>query len=157
MDGEVLIRQTRGAAEYPVLVAVWRSAVVATHDFLEEEHRLAIEERLATDYLPNVRLAVAERDGVPIGFAGTASGKLEMLFVDADSRGKGVGSALLKHVIATHDVVSVDVNEQNEQAVGFYARAGFSVVGRSPVDGDGLPYPLLHMTSARERESAHLG
>jgi putative acetyltransferase len=39
----------------------------------------------------------------------------------------------------------VDVNEQNEQAVGFYRHLGFEVEGRSSVDGLGLPFPLLHM------------
>ncbi len=39
----------------------------------------------------------------------------------------------------------VDVNEQNEQALGFYQHLGFSVIGRSPLDGQGKPYPLLHM------------
>jgi putative acetyltransferase len=42
----------------------------------------------------------------------------------------------------------VDVNEQNEQALGFYRHLGFEVVGRSPLDGQGKPYPLLHMTLA---------
>jgi putative acetyltransferase len=149
MGSDVLIRAARGAAEFPLLVTIWRNAVAATHDFLKEEHRAEIEDRLATAYLPNVSLVVAERGGVPVGFTGTGSGKLEMLFVDADSRGSGIGTKLLEHVIAAHGVVSVDVNEQNEQAVGFYTRAGFSVSGRSPADGDGLPYPL-HMTLAGE-------
>jgi putative acetyltransferase len=39
----------------------------------------------------------------------------------------------------------VDVNEQNPAAVGFYEALGFVVVSRSPVDGDGRPFPLLHM------------
>ena len=38
-----------------------------------------------------------------------------------------------------------DVNEQNVQAVGFYRHMGFVVVGRSPTDDAGRPYPLLHM------------
>jgi putative acetyltransferase len=42
------------------------------------------------------------------------------------------------------------VNEQNEQAVGFYRRMGFEVVGRSPDDSMGKPYPLLHMQKAGE-------
>lgn len=153
MSAEVLIREPRGADEYPQLVKVWRSAVDATHDFLAEEHRAAIELRLGTDYLPNVSLVVAELSGTAVGFAGTAAGKLELLFVDADHRGSGIGSKLLEYVITTHDVVAVDVNEQNEQAIGFYARAGFTVTGRSAVDGDGLPYPLLHMalTTASEQ------
>ena len=42
-------------------------------------------------------------------------------------------------------VRTLDVNEQNPLAAGFYERAGFVVVGRSPVDGAGRPFPLLHM------------
>jgi putative acetyltransferase len=37
------------------------------------------------------------------------------------------------------------VNEQNPAAVGFYEALGFTVRGRSPVDGEGRPFPLLHM------------
>jgi hypothetical protein len=32
-----------------------------------------------------------------------------------------------------------------DQALDFYQHIGFSVTGRSPVDGQGKPYPLLHM------------
>lgn len=118
----------------------------ATHDFLAEEHRIAIEEKLASDYLPNVQLTVAERAGQAVGFAGTADGDLAMLFIRADQRGSGIGSALLRHVIQERGVTTVDVNEQNEQAVTFYRHFGFETTGRSPVDSDGFPYPVLHMT-----------
>jgi putative acetyltransferase len=39
----------------------------------------------------------------------------------------------------------VDVNEQNPQGVGFYRHMGFEQVGRSELDGQGNPFPLLHM------------
>lgn len=110
---------------------------------------MEIEQSVPADYLPNLKVVVAERSGAPVGFAGTDSGKLEMLFVDADCRGGGIGTKLLEHVIAAHYVTSADVNEQNEQAVGFYSHAGFSVVGRSPKDDEGRPYPLLRMTLTR--------
>lgn len=147
--GEVLLREAQGPSEYPLLVAIWRSAVEATHDFLAAADLVEIEARLAPDYLPRVHLVVAERDGVPVGFAGVADGSLEMLFVDAAGRGRGVGSRLLEHAIAAHGVRAVDVNEQNAQALGFYEHAGFTVTGRSPVDDEGRPYPLLHLTLAR--------
>jgi putative acetyltransferase len=43
----------------------------------------------------------------------------------------------------------VDVNEQNPAAVGFYQHFGFKVVGRSPLDGTGKPFPILHMALER--------
>ncbi|WP_311769057.1 GNAT family protein [Novispirillum itersonii] len=37
------------------------------------------------------------------------------------------------------------MNEDNPQAVAFYRHMGFTVTGRSEVDGSGKPFPLLHM------------
>lgn len=139
------IRPGRGPAEYPALVAIWRSAVRATHDFLAEDDFARIEGALAPGYFPAVALTVAERDGRPIGFAGTLDGSLEMLFVDDAARGTGVGSALLAHVVAEQGVERVDVNEQNVGAHGFYLSRGFVQTGRSELDADGRPYPTLHL------------
>ena len=41
--------------------------------------------------------------------------------------------------------LTTTVNEQNEQAVGFYKKVGFKVTGRSEVDDLGKPYPLLNL------------
>ena len=46
----------------------------------------------------------------------------------------------------------MDVNEQNEQAVGFYEHYGFEVFDRSETDGMGDPFPILHM---RLRPTSH--
>ncbi len=117
----------------------------ATHHFLADADRDEIEGALAGAYFPQVTLTVAEFDGRPAGFAGTAGADLAMLFVDAPHRGRGVGGALLEHAITEQGVRTVDVNEQNEQAVAFYAGKGFVVAGRSERDGEGRPYPLLHL------------
>jgi len=56
------------------------------------------------------------------------------------------------------DATALGVNEQNEQAVGVYLRLGFKIVGRSPLDGTGKPYPILHMQLSEETnnlESKH--
>lgn len=144
-EGEISIRSSRGPADYPPLVAIWRSAVNATHDFLAESDRMEIESKLDTDYFPAVSLSIAELDGRQVGFSGVLDGNLEMLFIDAGQRGIGIGTKLLSHAIKEHGVRSVDVNEQNAQAVKFYIRRGFHVAGRSETDDAGRPYPLLHL------------
>ena len=68
-----------------------------------------------------------------------------MLFVSPDYVNNGVGRALTKYAIAKQQATKVDVNEQNPKALGFYQRIGFKVVGRSELDGQGKPYPLLHL------------
>ena len=74
-----------------------------------------------------------------------AEDNLEMLFIDPKYRGKGIGKSLLNYGIKNLNITKVDVNEQNEQAVGFYKHSGFEVIARSEVDASGKPYPILHM------------
>ena len=76
-------------------------------------------------------------------------GHLEALFVDASARGLGVGKWLISHALSLHPDLSVDVNEQNHQAVGFYQHMGFQISGRSEQDNQGRPYPLLHLSKAK--------
>ena len=68
-----------------------------------------------------------------------------MLFVSAEKRGQGIGKRLLEHAVAACGVNELTVNEQNPQAIGFYAHMGFRTYKRSETDEQGAPYPILHM------------
>ncbi len=72
-------------------------------------------------------------------------GHMEALFVDPEVRGQGVGAALVRHGLSRQPNMTTDVNEQNGQAVGFYEWMGFRRIGRSLLDGQGRPYPLIHL------------
>lgn len=138
--------------EYPRVVDVWEASVRATHHFVTESD-IEIFRPLVYDELPHTELAcVRDADGKLIGFIGIAEGKIEMLFVHPDYRGHGIGRTLINYALNERGATSVDVNEQNDQAVGFYLWMGFEVVGRSELDGNGKPYPLLHMRLGNARE-----
>ncbi|WP_280464328.1 acetyltransferase [Nocardia cyriacigeorgica] len=143
-EAEVVVRGCTGRDEWPALIRIWRAAVTATHDFLSPDDIDFYESRMPA-YLPQVRLSVAERDGVPIGFSGVADGKLEMLFVDPAQHGTGAGSALLAAAVAADPRLLVDVNEQNPRALGFYEHHGFARLGRSATDSEGRPFPIVHL------------
>lgn len=131
-------------ADYPRLMEIWESAVLNTHDFLKKEDFLYYKERLPV-YFQYVTLLGFEQEGVLVGFMGIAEGNLEMLFVDNNYRGMGIGKKLITYAISNLQVTKVDVNEQNAQAVGFYKHVGFNVSQRSDLDGEGKEYPILHM------------
>ena len=97
--------------------------------------------------LPGVEELYVVRDAENgfAAFAGVEADRLEMLFVAPAARGKGLGRELVEYVTAHCGVRRVDVNEQNAQAAGFYARMGFRVVSRSAADPSGRPYPILHL------------
>lgn len=133
-------------ADYQTLVGVWEASVRATHHFLKEEDIQYFRPLILNTYLDAVELRCAKnKQGEILGFLGVANHNLEMLFIHPDNRGKGIGSKMLDYAIEELQVQKVDVNEQNEQALGFYLKHGFEVVGRSALDGSGKPYPILHM------------
>tara|TARA_R110002012_G_scaffold9587_11_gene44110 strand:- start:3753 stop:4193 length:441 start_codon:yes stop_codon:yes gene_type:complete len=136
---------------YSELIALWEASVRATHDFLAEEDLLMLKPLIFEQFLDAVELRVARStSGEIVGFSGVSDDKLEMLFIAPNARGEGIGTALVDHALQAQAVSKVDVNEQNEQALRFYQRLGFQVVGRSPVDGLGKPYPLLHMALLKD-------
>lgn len=133
-------------SDYPEVVEVWEASVRATHHFLKEEDIAYFKPLILMVYLKAVDLrCVRNEHHRIIGFLGVADGKIEMLFIHPEARGKGIGKILVRYALDEMQVTKVDVNEQNEQAVGFYEHIGFKTVSRAEVDGLGKPYPILSM------------
>ena len=133
------------------LLELWERSVRATHHFLEDSDVVALRplvaEELASDAVDWWVLVSAT--GALIGFLGFASDTIEALFIDPDYHGQGGGKFLVAHAQSLGaGALAVDVNEQNEAALGFYKALGFSVVERSPTDAGGRPFPMLHMKRA---------
>jgi len=132
--------------DYSVLIEIWEKSVRATHNFLPEKNISILKPLILEQYFDAVDLRVAKNESnVIVGFIGVAEGNIEMLFISPTYMKKGIGSLLLKNAIKHQSVVKVDVNEQNPEAIGFYKHLGFKILGRSPVDGQGNPFPLLHL------------
>jgi putative acetyltransferase len=101
---------------------------------------------ILNQYLKAVQLwCVRDSNQKILGFLGISEDNIEMLFIHPAARGMGIGKRFAEFAIQVIGVRKVDVNEQNEQAVGFYEHLGFKAVNRSALDGMGLPYPILHM------------
>ena len=159
LAGKLGIRQATGA-DHEALSLLWRRSVEATHQFLPPAEVERLFEDVRRLYLPGVEsLWVAELSespsagARPVGFMGCNDPQVEMLFVDPACFRCGIGAALLAHAKAAHKRLTLDVNEQNPQALTFYERQGFGIVGRSAQDGQGMPYPLLHMAWQRPENS----
>lgn len=132
--------------EYKEVVNVWEASVRATHHFLKESDIEYFKPLILNTYLDAVELrCVRNKDNEILGFIGVAEQNLEMLFIHPQERGKGIGKALLDYSVSELKVQNVDVNEDNQQAVGFYEKYGFETYKRSELDSSGKPYPTLHM------------
>ncbi|MEH6308433.1 GNAT family N-acetyltransferase [Olivibacter sp. CPCC 100613] len=135
-----------GKYDYGRIMEIWESAVRATHHFLNEEDILHYKELIYNKYLDLVDLyGYANQKGELVGFIGISGQAIQMLFVDAAMRGIGTGKKMVQYALNEKHVRTVDVNEQNVQALGFYKHMGFVVVNRSELDDAGKPYPILSM------------
>ena len=136
--------------DYPAIIELWELSVRASHFFLPEDYLQKIKSLLPS-ILPTVKLFVHfDKDNQTItGFLGVSEEKIEMLFIHPDIRGQGIGRLLNKFAVEQLQTYKVDVNEQNEQAVSFYKKIGYKVVGRTEVDGLGKPFPILQMEYAK--------
>jgi putative acetyltransferase len=149
------------AADYPALLSIWERSVCATHDFLTpgdvEELRPQVATALGSGELEVWVLATAT--GEPLGWLGLSGAHIEALFLAPEARGAGGGRQLVAYAQERRpSAFTVDVNEQNPAATGFYLRLGFEVTGRSPRDSAGRPFPILHLRrpagAAAERDRA---
>ncbi|MGE0724248.1 MAG: N-acetyltransferase family protein [Alphaproteobacteria bacterium] len=69
--------------------------------------------------------------GSPIrGFLALDEGRIDHLYVAPEAQGRGLGSALLRHVQARRDRLSLFVFERNRGAIRLYRRHGFRTVER---------------------------
>jgi putative acetyltransferase len=139
------------APDSDVLLALWERSVRATHDFLSEADIVALRPDVA-QALDDEQLelwVLVDADDVPIGFMGLAGDDVAALFLEPEHRGRGGGRRLVAHAQELRGGdLTVDVNEQNPAARGFYEALGFVVAGRSQLDDGGRPFPILHMRRA---------
>jgi putative acetyltransferase len=146
-----VIIEIPAVSDFVELVSVWEASVRATHDFLKEEDILFFKPLILNEYLKAVNLYCVKNDsGAIAGFMGLGEDSIEMLFIQPSFRGSGIGKALLLFAVNDQKITKVDVNEQNDQAAGFYIKMGFAVKSRSDIDAMGKPYPILHMELSQQ-------
>ena len=138
-------------ADGDTLFDLWLRSVRATHSFVSAEDLEAM--------MPQVRaylsaadsgLWVAHDADRILGFMGLSGSKMDSLFLDPASHGRGIGRRLVEFATSLSPDLAVDVNEQNDAARKFYEACGFAVQGRSPLDEQGRPYPILHLRLTRQ-------
>ena len=74
---------------------------------------------------------VAEMDGKPVGACALRDNTIDLMMVTLDLQRAGIGAELLAdgeaRLFAEHDRITLDSFRHNKQAVGFYAKHGWSV------------------------------
>lgn len=138
-----------GESEREILDVLEKS-LAASHGFFSDgDAEIRVKKARAKDDLRHLVLLGAYAYGEIKGFAGISGEELKMLYVHPDWQGKGMGRNLVHHSIQKYGIAYVDVYAQNERAVGFYTRLGFSYYAKtSKPDSRGKSLPVLRMRLA---------
>ena len=128
------------------LIDIWWRSASATHRFLSKAQ--------LDELLPDVKALRLETldtwilctlPGEAVGFLVMNGRAVDALFIAPEWLRRGGGIRLLRHARLLAGPLTVEVNQQNGDALAFYLAQGFEIVRRSPVDSAGRPYPLLHL------------
>jgi len=137
-------------ADRDTLLDIWQRSAHASHTFVSASDLQSMIPQVR-DYFASAATEfwmVCDNAGAVQGFMGLAGSKMESLFLAPEHQRRGAGRRMVRHAQELYGELTVDVNEQNPAARAFYEACGFVVEGRSELDDQGRPYPLLHLRLA---------
>ena len=106
---------------------MWLETNISAHDFIPEEYWLGNYNAVKGEYLPKADSFVYEKSGKLKGFISIMQPSfIGALFVSKDSHNQGVGGELVEFCKSKYGFLDVAVFAQNNQAIGFYEKHGFS-------------------------------
>jgi putative acetyltransferase len=130
-------------ADEPAAIELWRRTWQLAYPAIDFTARLDWwRTRWRDELVTTATITVAERDGAMVGFVTVdpGNGYLDQIVVAPEEWGGGVAAALLA---AAREVapagLDLHVNADNERAVRFYGKHGFSVMGRDVNPRSGAP------------------
>ncbi len=149
MSGAVGIRRYRFGEE-PALFEVYYSAIhlVARRDYSNEQIRAwaprDLDQELWTSRIRGISPFVAELEGELVGYADLqANGYIDHFFVSGHHGRRGIGTALMNHLLKEARVASLAelTSDVSRTAQPFYERFGFAVVEERQPELRGVVIP----------------
>ena len=105
---------------------IWLETNIKAHDFIASNYWKAHYE-IIKDMFLQAEVYVYEIEKEIMGFIGLDKEYIEGIFVLDQYQKRGIGKALLNHVKAKKEHLSLNVYQKNLNAILFYQREGFCV------------------------------
>ena len=105
---------------------IWLETNIKTHDFIASNYWKEHYE-IIKDMFLQAEVYVYEIEKEIMGFIGLDKEYIEGIFVLDQYQKRGIGKALLNHVKAKKEHLSLNVYQKNLNAILFYLREGFCI------------------------------
>lgn len=109
-----------------IVAKIWLETNIKTHDFIASNYWKEHYE-IIKDMFLQAEVYVYEIEKEIMGFIGLDKEYIEGIFVLDQYQKRGIGKALLNHVKAKKEHLSLNVYQKNLNAILFYQREGFCV------------------------------
>lgn len=112
-----------------IIMEIWLKSTIRAHSFIEKDYWVNNYDLVKTKYIPYSKTYVYEEGNKIKGFISIIQNNfIGALFVDNNSQGNGIGKKLLDFAKEEYKSLSLAVYKENEKALKFYLREGFSIV-----------------------------
>lgn len=112
-----------------IIMEIWLESTIRAHSFIEKDYWVNNYDLVKTKYIPYSKTYVYEEGNKIKGFISIIENNfIGALFVDNNSQGNGIGKKLLDFAKEEYKSLSLAVYKENEKALKFYLREGFSIV-----------------------------
>ena len=112
-----------------IIMEIWLESTIRAHSFIEKNYWVNNYDLVKTKYIPYSKTYVYEEGNKIKGFISIIENNfIGALFVDNNSQGNGIGKKLLDFAKKEYKSLSLAVYKENEKALKFYLREGFSIV-----------------------------
>lgn len=132
MDANLVIRPF-AISDFEELTEVWHNVNRSAYPYVVAHQSYTLDEVRAfvlASVLPLNRLWIASLGTSIVGFIAADATHINQLVVDVNYQHRGIGSALLQHLLAqTEGPWRLFTFQRNESARRFYEKHGFCVVG----------------------------
>lgn len=143
--------RARDSKDLSAVMHIWLTGNCQAHSFIPkdywERNLPAVEKALpqAEVYVYN------DASAKVVGFIGLKDTYIEGIFVNAQSRGAGIGKQLLDFAKAKKQTLALRVYQKNTRAQAFYVREGFYRQSASADEATGEAEWLMRWTRTKEK------
>ena len=108
------------------VMEIWKESTIKAHNFISEDYWIESYKIVKDDYLPISKTFVYVEEKDIKGFISILNGDfIGAIFVDINSQGTGIGTALIDFVKSKYDKLSLAVYKNNKKSVEFYKKSKF--------------------------------
>jgi len=137
-----MIRDYR-ASDIDQILAIWLSASIKAHDFIESAFWESKINEMREVYIPASDTFVYEVEGEIVGFYSLYENKLAAIFIVPSFQGKGLGSILLDDAKSRRESLQLTVYKENTQSIKFYEKHRFVLLAEQVDEHTGHPELIM--------------